>query len=347
MAEEEIQSVSMSNTKKEILEAYGELIEKFKKRKEESLDAEERIQEIETQKVVAAAEELSADEVVQNIARLKSEVSGMLGRISDRLEEEVARFQSVQKAIGVKERELEDIYGIGKEAGSLAALIEAQNKKKTEFEAEMAERKSRLEEEIRRTRESWEKEKDRRAEERVDSETEEARRRQREKEEWEYDFEREKRLARDQFEEEKSKIERDLQRSREELKSREEQVAARESELESLRAQVEILQKEKQDAAAQAAQEADKQARAEAKVREELLVKEFNGERNVLQARIESLEKTIAEQTQQIARLSQIQDKAYQQVQDIAIKAVEGASNVKHLAASITESARRKPQPEE
>jgi len=43
----------------------------------------------------------------------------------------------------------------------------------------------------------------------------------------------------------------------------------------------------------------------EAKTREELLKKEFDGERNVLTTRIKSLEETVKQQNEQIIRLSQ------------------------------------------
>jgi hypothetical protein len=64
-----------------------------------------------------------------------------------------------------------------------------------------------------------------------------------------------------------------------------------------------------------------------------LLKKEFGGERNVLTTRIESLEKTVREQTEQVARLSQQAEKAYGQVQDIAVKAIEGSSHSQSFAS--------------
>jgi uncharacterized coiled-coil protein SlyX len=71
----------------------------------------------------------------------------------------------------------------------------------------------------------------------------------------------------------------------------------------------------------------------EAKNKEELLRKEFEGERNVLKTRIESLEKAVKEQSEQTAKLSQQLEAAYQKVQDIAVKTVEGASSTKSLTS--------------
>jgi len=84
-----------------------------------------------------------------------------------------------------------------------------------------------------------------------------------------------------------------------------------------------------------------------AKNREELLKKEFEGERNVLNTRIESLERAVAEQNQLIAQLSQQLEKARGQVQDIAIKAIESTSPSQPLASLpqlIAEQTRKQSQ---
>jgi hypothetical protein len=71
----------------------------------------------------------------------------------------------------------------------------------------------------------------------------------------------------------------------------------------------------------------------EAKSREDLLKKEAEGESNVFKARIELLEKTTKEQSERITALTKQLESAYQKVQDIAVKTVEGASNSKSVAS--------------
>jgi len=78
-----------------------------------------------------------------------------------------------------------------------------------------------------------------------------------------------------------------------------------------------------------------------------LVKKEFIGERNVLTTRIESLEKIAKEQSEQIAKLTQQLEKAYQQVQEIAVKTIEGSSTIKsfaNLQQWISEQTRKGPQ---
>ena len=69
-----------------------------------------------------------------------------------------------------------------------------------------------------------------------------------------------------------------------------------------------------------------------AKSREELLKAEAEGESNVFKARMESLERTTKEQAERITALTRQLEAAYQKVQDIAVKTVEGASNSKSVA---------------
>ncbi len=57
-----------------------------------------------------------------------------------------------------------------------------------------------------------------------------------------------------------------------------------------------------------------------------LLTKGFEGEQKVFEAKISALESLVKDQAKQIEKLSNQQEKAYQQVQDIAAKAVTGAS---------------------
>ena len=77
--------------------------------------------------------------------------------------------------------------------------------------------------------------------------------------------------------------------------------------------------------------EVQEKLRAEAEAKETLLRKTFEGERNVLQAKIEMLERKTQEQSEQIGRLLQQLETAYQKVQDLAAKALGGASDFKSL----------------
>ena len=300
--------LSMSNTKKEMLEAYNALLEQLQERADTSLTPERKAEEEKVKEIEELTDSLSSEKIARETSNLKIEIGKMLGELSERLENAVNKFKDIQRAIKFKERELKEVYEIEKSAGTLLALVEAQNQKRREFEEEME-----------RLRAEWEREK-----------KEEAKKREREKEEYLYRFKREQQLAKDKFEDEKAKMEKEIKLKKEEaekeLAEREKAITEKEEELKELRKKVETFSSELDLAIKKAVKETTERLQQEAKIREELLKKEFDGERNVLTTRIKSLEETVKQQNEQIIRLSQQLEKAYQKIQDIAVKTVEGKS---------------------
>ncbi|MBW2108951.1 MAG: hypothetical protein JRI36_09840 [Deltaproteobacteria bacterium] len=329
--------ITMANTKQEMLKAYNSLLQQLQEKKEGELRPEETLEKKKKKEVVAIADSISAEGVATAIGNLRAEIGRMLTQISDRMEEQVGKFKSIQKAIEFKEKELEEVYEIERAAATLAALIESQNEKRKTFKAEMEAEKEQLEAEIETLRAQWDQEK-REHEVRVkEQRTEEKKRREREQEEFAYNFEREQQLARDKFEDERAKSEREIALKKEqmgkELAERAQALSEKEKELEDLKRQVAGFPKNLELSVGKAVKDTAERLKAEAKTREELLTKEFDGERNVLTARIESLQDTVKKQGQQIAKLSEQLEMAYQKVQDIAVKAIEGSSNAKSFAS--------------
>jgi hypothetical protein len=338
MEEKKIQpkKLTLSNTKQEMLEAYNTVLKQLEAQREAELKPEKKLEEKKAKEVIQVAESLSSEGVAKDISNLKIETSKTLAQISDRLEEEIQKFKAVQNAITLKGKELQELYEIEKSAVALAALIESQNQRRQQFESEMAEKKETLSQEIEALRAEREKEKNDYEADIKERDIMEKKRRDREKEEYEYSFKREQKLAKDRFDDEKAKLEKEIQIKKEqmqgELKEREKVVAEKEEELNELRKKVNAFPKELETAVAKAIKETTDRLNLEAKNREELAKKEFIGERNVFTTRIESLEKTAKEQSEQIVKLTQQLEKAYQQVQEIAVKTIEGSSTSKSIA---------------
>lgn len=327
--------ITTKSTKKEMLEAYNEVLQQLKEKRAAELKPEVEIEEKKIKEAVEVTDSLSTEGIVREVSTLRFEVGGLLSQLSDRLEEEVSKYRQVQQAVEAKQKELQDIYEIEKSALSLAALIEAQHQKRQQSEAELAVRKEELTHEIETLRTEWGKEKKVHEAEIKERNADDQKRREREKEEYQYAFQREQQLAREQFEDEKARLEREIAYRREqmekELADREKAVAEKETELNELRKHVSAFPKELESTVNRAVKEAVQRVESEARNREELLKKEFDGERNVLNTRIEALEKTVTEQNEHIAKLSQQVEKSYSQVQDIAIKAIEGTSRSQPL----------------
>ncbi|MFQ5342379.1 MAG: hypothetical protein ACE5F6_12605, partial [Anaerolineae bacterium] len=115
--------VTMKNTKKEMLEAYNEVLQQLQERRAAELRPKEEIEEKRIEAAVEVTDSLSTEGIVQEVSALRLETGQLLSQLSERLEEEVDKYRQVKKAVEVKEKELQEIYEIERAALSLAGLI--------------------------------------------------------------------------------------------------------------------------------------------------------------------------------------------------------------------------------
>ena len=343
----EVSKVTMSNTKREMLSAYRELVKRLEEKREAEVKPEQVAEERQEREAVAVADSLSLDGIAGEIGGLKSEVGKLLGQLGDRLEDELAKYQRIRRAAELRAKELQEIYEIEKAASSLTALIEAQKEKREHFESEMAARKAELQQEAAATRKAWEAEQQAHQAAMKEREEAEKKRRDREADEFQYKLTKEQERAREEFEHEKARLERESQYRREELEremaDREKALNEREAELAELRQRAADAPAQLDAAVSKAVEETTQRLGREAKAREDGLGKDFEGEKNVLLSRIEALEQTVQEQRERSAALSAQLDKSYGQVQDIAVKAIEGSASSRLVASLASQSAAAAP----
>ncbi len=325
--------LSMTNTKKELLESYEKVVKLLAEKAKAKLNPQKIVEEKQKKEAVKKVEEFTADKINAGISGLSEEITKLLDDLKFKLRNEIKRYEDIQKAISVKDAELKEIFEIEKSAYSLAALIEAQNTRKEDFELEFAEMKKKLSSEIEDTKKEWEKEKSEHQKIVAELKAEEDKKRKREKEEYEYNFNREKILAKNKFEDElkireKETLEK-LNQKEIELNEREKTISEKENEYRELKSKVDNFDKEIKLAVDAAVKEAVEKIEIEYKNKEELLKKESEGRENVLTTKIASLEKLVQEQEKKVVELSGKLDKAYQKVQDVALKAIDGAANMK------------------
>ena len=334
--------------RQQMLDALAESEKAVTERREAQARPEEKVEARNAAQAVAVADELSTEGVGKSISDLKGVVGKMLGQLSDRLEEQVARYVQVQSAIVAKDAELKEIYEIQRSASTLTALIESHERQRSQSEGELADLKSRLEREVEQTRSEWEREKRQREAEAKERDAAEQKRREREKEEYLYAFAREQQQARDQFADETAAAQKELAEQKaaadRDLAERERNLRAREKELEDLRQRVDTFPAQLEAAVSRSVKEALGREQQNWAGREELLKREFAGERNVLQTRITSLEQAVKEHAEQVDRLQGQVEKAQGQVQEIAVRAIEGSGSAKQLTSlqqMLAEQARK------
>ena len=306
-------------------------------RKEAEAKPEERIAAKAVSEAVAVADALSSEGVVRLIGELKSTMARTLTQLSDRLEEEIGKYSRICRAIAAKESELKEIYEIQRSASTLLAFLETHQRQQEEMERDFQAEKEQLDREIETTRAEWEKERKQHEQEIKERDAAEQKRRQRELEEYKYSFAREQQLARDQSGDESGRGPKGMGRAQSRNwnasgasgKGRWPRASRNWPNFAPCRricARVEGWRPSvRRPTPSRSAEQQHKAA-------EELLRRELEGEKNVLATKIAALERTVQEQAEQLSRLEQQAEKAYAQVQEIAVRAIEGSASAKQLA---------------
>ena len=272
-----------------------------------------------------AAEGATVEGTVEQISRLGVEVSRALSGISEKLVDEVNRLTTLRAAVELERTELERLHKIDVAATALDVLVHEYTKQKTQFESEVAAQQSVWEENVTKT-------------ERDRKEQEDAlkKQRQRESDEFEYKRNLERKRAQDKYEEEIRQQDMKNQERQEALEKSwaQRDRAIREQEEELLRLRKEgsefpsRLEREVQKAITQASKEAKQQADQQMQIAQ----KDAESDRRMAELRIKTLEDLLERQNLQISELQKQLDEAKRQVQEIALRAIEGASGAKTLA---------------
>lgn len=276
------------------------------------------------QEIREAVNEVGIDSVAQKISNLNVEISKTLSDLSEKMMAEVNLLAKVREAIHLEKQELDRLHKIDVSLLAIDQLVEDYQTQKMV-----------LENEIEQTRTSWEEEQKLREKKIKEEEDSLKKNRQRENDEYEYKKNLERKKEQDKHEEDvrqRDKKNREQQESLEKnWKEREAVLKTQEEELAQLRKEAtsypDKLKKEIDRATIDAIKQTEQRI-AQEKI---LLERDREMEKKVAELKIKALEEAIAQQQAQITLLQSRLEDATRQVQDIAVKAIEGASGSKAL----------------
>lgn len=327
------QAISSKNTKNEILAAYDALLAEVKAAKKTSRQ-QKKIQEQE-QGTRAAVQQYAPQNVHEQVALLKKRINDDLKSITEQFDTEYEKFSQLQKAITIEEKQLQESYEIAREAHTLDTLLLAQQRKKETFDQEMAQKKETFEKSITEQKSQWEKQREIVKLTHKEEKEQQQKQWKREKEEYDYRLKREREKDTDAYTVKKITQEIELTEQRvaleAEFKERGAAIAASEEELQTLRQKAESFPAQLQKAIDDTQKQVTKQLEQRYEYEKNLLLKEVEGKQKLSEQMIASLQQKIKEQDNQIHNLTERSNHATVQVQDIAVKAIEGASSIKPL----------------
>lgn len=286
-------------TKAEIQEEFDLL---SKEQKVELSEKSDEALKREEASIREAVQDVDADTVVRKITELNLEVSKNFGTIAEKLVAEVRLLSQLRQAVALEKEELERFHK--KDIALLAVdqLIEEYETRKKAIKEEIATLEvlnKEYEEGLKKTR-------------------------AREMDEYNYKLAMERKKAQDKYEEEVRLRERVWKERESALKEQEEEVAG-------LRKQVEEFPAHLKLEIEKAVAEAIRQTKVQHA--EELMTMKYSSEtdKKLSELKAKTLEEAVTQYLNQIQVLQKQTDDAKKQVQEIAVKAIEGASGAKAL----------------
>jgi hypothetical protein len=333
--EKAVPRLSTKSTKEEMLRAYNDLVARFQEKQESASERQTEVKRLTEASVVERASKYTVETIIKGLADLNIYVGKALNDLSRELTTEADKLSEIRDAIAIETKSLEERYDIHLAADTLAGLIKDHQEKKAAFETERAEAEQEFNFQMAEKRFEWKKEQEAYAGALRDNETRVKKEREREREEYEYNLTLARKKDIDAYEAQKAALLKTMEDERSkqerEFKDRETAVKTQEVEIAELRAKVSGFPPELTAAVERAEKEAASGAETRARQEAQLLAKEIEGDKRVAQLKIAALEEAVAKQVAQIEALTKKLDEANAKVEEIAVKAIEGASNARAL----------------
>ncbi|MEM9461248.1 MAG: hypothetical protein AAGF11_44200 [Myxococcota bacterium] len=335
-----MQKVTTRNTKSEIIAAYNAAVRELK-----ALKAQRKA----APKAPAAPAgpagpagpaangEMSVADIITRLQGLTTNIGESASTLQGELTAEATTLAELRTKADAVITELGTLHGIEVTDETLGELVTRYGDNREQADRELSEQREAFEKQMSTARADWKREQDEHARKAKEVARELKKARQRDVQEYEYALARQKAQHKDERDQARKQFEQELLELREtkaeEWKAREQQLAEREKEYAELQAKSEAFDGEREAAVKKAEQEGMGIARRQTKSAGDLRKKDNEGIRRVFELKIASLEETIAKQEAQIDELSGQLDGARKQTTELAVKAIDGASNASSFAA--------------
>ncbi len=270
--------------------------------------------------------------VIEGLEALQVGFGSAVSNLSEQLITEATALKDLEDLVNEEIEALADLHELeAVDETTLENLVESYEEESKTFTEEFNDRKETLEQELQELKSTWKKEQENHTQT-VKERNESAQKvNQREHDEYWYNLNLERNLDKDEYEAQKRQLYLELLEVRKlqekQWQDREEAIAKQEKAHSEAEEKVESFEKELEAKIKQGTEEGKGIGYYQAKVKADLRSKEVEGERKNYQLRIESLGQTIQTQEIRIRTLTQQLDAALKQVQDLAVKAIEGSSN--------------------
>lgn len=332
-----MQKVTTRNTKSEIIAAYNAAVRELKSLKAQRKAAPKAPAAPAAPAPEAANGEMSISDIITRLQGLTTNIGESASTLQSELTAEATTLAELRTKADAVITELGTLHSIEVTDETLGELVTRYGDNREQADRELSEQREAFEKEMSTARADWKREQDEHGRKAKEAARELKKARQRDAQEYEYALARQKAQQQDERDQASKRFEQDLVELREtkaeEWTARERELAEREKEYTELQAKSEAFDGEREAAVKKAEQEGMGIARRQTKSAADLRKKDNEGIRRVFELKIASLEETIAKQEAQIDELSSQLDGARKQTTELAVKAIDGASNASSFAA--------------
>ncbi|MFY7805267.1 MAG: hypothetical protein ACOVQ7_17760 [Limnoraphis robusta] len=342
--------VSDRNTKAEILAAYQEL-------QNEKASLESQFQQSSNGKsngnnngnVTVVAEPIKPlisspsnkpkmQQVLESLTLLQSGFGGAVSELSEQLTREATQLQELKKNVELELEELKTLHSLEDvNDDTLDVLVQRYEENAKTFTEELTQQQETLEQQFQEQQKAWQKEQldyqkatQERNENYKTSQT-------RDQESYQYDLQLKRDLDHEEYEQNQQTLYKQLeelqQQQEKQWEEREKALTEKEKEYADVKAKVEEFAQKLEDNIKRGKEIGRNIGNYQAKIKADLFAKEVEGQKQFFELRIKSLSETIKNQENRIQNLSKQLDSALKQVQDLAVKAIEGSSNASSFQA--------------
>lgn len=315
--------ITMKSTKQEIMEAYEEAMKKIAESESGKDDPVAAAKAENDKKIIESAQMIVEDNILNPVI--------------------IERYENLKTAIEMKNKELQELYGIETKANSLVAMINAYKDKEIELKDKYNARTKELDDEFTKKElilkeeiASLEKSKEDLIN-KIQNESNELtkslnKKHKREEEEYEYNLKRSRKVENDRWEDEKAAREKELTEREAAVKADEAELADRTSYIEELEKKVEeipdLIQDAKDKAFAEGKAKADKSNAFEVRA----LKQQNDYNTQILEDKVDRLYSEVDSLKAEKANLQAKLDDAYAQMRELAAETVKSTGGVKILS---------------
>lgn len=335
-----MKTFTSKSTKQEILEAYNELADELKaakQRRPAAPAAEDAPAPTSTAAAPQETSQVTFDDLARDLDSIRTRFGDAAGALQQQLVREAGRLEDLRAEISAYTEHLKSLHAIEVGDDTLRELVRRYLETQRSADEAHVARKRKLEEELEGRKAAWRKQQEERARTGEESASAAKLARARDHEEYTYGTERARKADADALAQDKKRLQGELDALSEERSrawaEREKDLARREQEYAELKAKSAAFPKDLEAAVQKAEAEGLGIARRQAKIAADLAQKDFEGKKKVFDLRAHELEATIKKQDEQIAELSKQLATALKQAQDLAMKAIDGASNTTSFQA--------------